>query len=62
MMFIKEDYLQWFTSFFDKSLVEMVLLMNQIINLHMNFTSRLLESSREEKFIHPLEAVFGVLT
>ena len=32
MMVIKEDYSQWFISVLTKSLVEVVLLMNQIIN------------------------------
>ena len=42
-MHIKEDYLQWFTSFLIKNLVEMVLLLpNQIINSQMNFINRLL--------------------
>ena len=35
--------------------------MNQIINLRVNFISRLLENLREEKFIHLLETTFGVL-
>ena len=47
--------------FFIKSLVEVVLLLDQIISLQMNFIGRLLENSREEKFIHPLETIFGVL-
>ena len=34
---------------------------NQIINLQMNFTDRLLEKLRDEKFIHLLETLFGVL-
>ena len=33
----------------------------QIINLQMKFIDRLLGSLREEKFIHLLEAIFGVL-
>ena len=32
-----------------------------IINLQMKFIDRLLGSLREEKFIHLLEAIFGVL-
>ena len=47
MMVIKE--LQWFTSFLIKSLVEVVLLLNQIISLEMNFIVRLLENLRERK-------------
>ena len=47
--------------FFIKSLVEVVLLLDQIISLQMNFIGRLLENSREEKFIHLLETIFGVL-
>ena len=54
--------------FFNKNLVEMVLtlrlqislLLNQIINLQMNFTGRLFENLRDKKFIHLLEAIFGV--
>ena len=33
----------------------------QIVNLQMKFIDRLLGSLREEKFIHLLEAIFGVL-
>ena len=33
----------------------------QIINLQMKFIDRLLGSLREEKFVHLLEAIFGVL-
>ena len=44
-----------------KSLVEAVLTLNQIITLQMNFIGRLLENSRDEKFIHRLEIIFGVL-
>ena len=40
---------------------EVMLLTSQINNLQMNFIGRLLENSREEKFIHLLEAIFGVL-
>ena len=58
MMVIKEDQ---FTSFLIKSLVEVVLLINQITNLRVNFISRLLENLNDEKFIHRLETIFGVL-
>ena len=44
-----------------KSLVEVVLTLNQIIRLQMNFIDRLLKNLREEKFIHLLETIFGVL-
>ena len=37
------------------------LLPNQIINSQMNFISRLLENLKDEKFIHLLETIFGVL-
>ena len=47
--------------FFDKSLGEVVLTRNQIINLQMNFKSRLLEHLRVEKFVHLLKTIFGVL-
>ena len=43
-----------------KNLVEVVLTLNQIITLQMNFIDRLLENLREEKFIHLLETIFGV--
>ena len=67
-MVIKEDLLQWFTSFLIKSLLEVVLtlrlqinlLLNQIINLQMNFIGRLLENLSKKKFIHLLETIFGV--
>ena len=45
--------------FFDKRKVFVDL--NQIINLQMNFESRSLENSREERFIHLSETIFGVL-
>ena len=61
MIVIKEDQLQWFTSFLIKSLVEVVSLMNQIINWQMNFINQLLENFKKEKFIHLLETIFGVL-
>ena len=43
--------------FLIKSLVEVVLLLDQITN----YISRLLETLREEKFIHLLETIIGVL-
>ena len=49
------------SKFFDKSLKEVVLMLNQIISSQMNFIGRLLESSRDEKFIHCFETIFGVL-
>ena len=61
MMVIKEDYLQWFTRFLIKNLMEVVLLMNQIINWQMNFINQLLENLRKEKFINHLETIFRVL-
>ena len=50
-----------FYKFFDKKLKEVVLLMNQIIKWHMNFTNQLLENLKKEKFIHLVETIFGVL-
>ena len=58
-----------YTSFLIKSLVEVVfllylqitLLLNQIINSQINFINKLLENSRDEKFIHPLETKLGLL-
>ena len=44
--------------FFDK---KTLLLLGQITNLQMYLVGRLLENSRDEKFIHPLETIFGVL-
>ena len=69
MMLIKVDQFQWFTSLLIKNLVEVGLpfclqinlLVNQIINLQMNFTSRLIENFRDEKFIHLFETIIGVL-
>ena len=60
-MVTKEDYLQRFTSFLIENLVELVLLMSQIINWQMRFINQLLKKLRKEKFIHHLEAIFGVL-
>ena len=45
---------------FFKSLVGVVLLLDQNISFEMNFIGRL-ENSRGEKFIHPSETIFGVL-
>ena len=45
--------------FFDKK--PSVLLHSQIINSQMNFIKRLLENTRNEKFIHLLETIFRVL-
>ena len=50
------------TSFLIKVLVEMVLVMNQIISLQMHLIDKLLKHLREEKSIHLLETIFGVLT
>ena len=36
--------------------------MNPIINLQMNFTNRSSENLKDEKSIHLLETIFGVLT
>ena len=47
--------------FLTKTLVEVVLLPNQIINLQINFKDKLLEHLREEKFIYLLGTIFGVL-
>ena len=47
--------------FLTKTLVEVVLLPNQIINLQINFKDKLLEHLRDEKFIHLLGTIFGVL-
>ena len=46
---------------FDKKSSEVVLTLNQIISSRVNFISRLLENLRDEKFIHLLETIFGVL-
>ena len=61
MMAIKEDQLQWFTNFMIKSLVEVVLTLNQTISLQMDFIGRLLQNSKDERFIHCLETILGVL-
>ena len=45
-MVIKEDYLQWYTSFLIKNLLEVAL--NKIDNLQMNFRNQLLEDLKEE--------------
>ena len=48
--------------FLIKNVVQVVLWqLNQIVNLQMNFIKRLLENVRDEKFIHGLETIFGVL-
>ena len=50
-----------FTRFLIKNLVEVVLTLNQVINLQINFRDKLLENLRERKFIHLLETMFGLL-
>ena len=45
--------------FFDKNLLGVVLLMNQIITLQMSFINKLLKNLRKEKFFHHLETIFG---
>ena len=47
--------------FFDKKSMEVVLLPNQIISLQMSFIGTLLRNSKDEKFIHQLETISGVL-
>ena len=46
-------------NFLKRSLMGVVLLMNQIINLQMNFRIRLFENLMDKRFIHLLETVFG---
>ena len=60
-MAIKEEHLQCFKCFLIKRLEEVVLTMSQIVSLLMNFIRRLLENSRDEKFIHRLETTFDVM-
>ena len=62
---MKEDWLQWFTSFLIKSqnaVVSLRLQINlyQINSLQMNFINQLLENLKEEEFIHNLKTIFGV--
>ena len=47
--------------FFEKSSSGSGVDAKQIINSQVNFMVRLLENSRDEKFIHRLEAIFGML-
>ena len=53
--------------FFDKNLASLNkfsgtgIVMNQIINCKMKFTNQLLKNFKNEKFIHLLETIFGVL-
>ena len=47
--------------FWDKNLVEVMLLMNQIINWQMSFINQLSKHLKKEKFIHHLETIFGML-
>ena len=58
MMVIKKDQLQQFTAFLKKK----VLILNQIIDLQMNFIGAIIgENLRDEKFIHLLGTIFRVL-
>ena len=47
--------------FFDKKSGGSALLLSQITHSQRNFIGRIIENSREEKFIHPLETIFGEL-
>ena len=47
--------------FFDKKSSGSGLLLNQITNSRMKIIGRSLENRRDEKFIHLLETIFGVL-
>ena len=47
--------------FFDKKSSEKMLTLNQIINVQVNFIGKFLQNLRDEKFIHHLETIFGVL-
>ena len=47
--------------FFDRKSSGSGLLLNQITNSRMNFIGKSLENRRDEKFIHLLETIFGVL-
>ena len=47
--------------FFDKTLVEVVSLMNQIINWQRSFINQLFKNSKKVKLIRLLETIFGVL-
>ena len=47
--------------FFDKKSSEKMLTLNQIINVRVNFIGKFLQNLRDEKFIHHLETIFGVL-
>ena len=44
-----------------KCLVAVALILSQIINSQMNFIDKIIENSRDKKFIHLLETIFGVL-
>ena len=44
-----------------KSLVAVALIHSQIINSQMNFIDKIIENSRDKKFIHLLQTIFGVL-
>ena len=46
-------------NFFDKK--SSGLLLNPITHSQINFIGRIIENSRDEKFIHPLETIFGEL-
>ena len=61
MMDIKEDELQWLTSFLIKNQVEVVLLTNQSITLQMSFIGRLLKNFVDKKFIYLLETTLRAL-
>ena len=47
--------------FFIKILVRVALLLSQITNSQINFIGRLLRKLRDEKFIHHLETISGLL-
>ena len=61
MMDIKEILLLWFIIFLIKNLQVVVLNLRQINNLEMNFINQLLKNLEEEKYIHYLKTIFGLL-
>ena len=61
MMDIKEILLLWFIIFLIKNLQVVVLNLRQINNLEMNFINQLLKNLEEEKYIHYLKTMFGLL-
>ena len=60
MMVMREDYLQWFSSFLiKKSSGSGVAAIEPNYHLSNELNRQIIRKFKDEKFIHPLETIFG---